>query len=136
MDIRAVDRHKAPVPSTIVRRGVQADGTARYAIFSSPPADIVSVARVRPLLPDDQAATSAADRLLLDDYAAGKSAKRSAMELNREKTPAPSSGGWGFGTINGNVKMLAVDVQGDLAGILAMASNAKARVPRDAGFRV
>ena len=32
-------------------------------------------------------------------YAAGKSAKRIAVELNREKVPALSGGDWGFSTI-------------------------------------
>lgn len=41
---------------------------------------------------------------IFDDYAAGKSAKRIAVELNREKVPAPSGGDWGFSTINGNPK--------------------------------
>ena len=43
-------------------------------------------------------------RRIFDDYAAGKSAKRIAVELNREKVPAPSGGDWGFSTINGNPK--------------------------------
>ncbi len=37
-------------------------------------------------------------------YAAGKSAKRIAMELNAAGIPAPGGGDWGFSTINGNVK--------------------------------
>ena len=38
------------------------------------------------------------------DYAAGKSSKRIAVELNREGIPAPNGGDWGFSTINGNPK--------------------------------
>ena len=38
------------------------------------------------------------------DYAAGKSARRIATELNKEHIPAPSGGDWGFSTINGNAK--------------------------------
>lgn len=38
------------------------------------------------------------------EYAAGKSPKRIAMELNEAGIPAPGGGEWGFGTINGNVK--------------------------------
>jgi len=41
---------------------------------------------------------------ILQDYAAGKSAKRIASELNREGIRAPSGGDWGFSTINGNPK--------------------------------
>ena len=43
-------------------------------------------------------------RRIFADYAAGKSAKRIAVELNREGIPAPSGGAWGFSTINGNHK--------------------------------
>ena len=43
-------------------------------------------------------------RRIFRDYAAGKSPKRIAMELNREKISAPSGGDWGFSTINGNPK--------------------------------
>ena len=43
-------------------------------------------------------------RRIFRDYAAGKSAKRIAMELNRDGVPAPSGGTWGFSTINGNPK--------------------------------
>lgn len=43
-------------------------------------------------------------RRIFRDYAAGKSAKRIAMELNREKISAPSGGDWGSSTINGNPK--------------------------------
>ena len=43
-------------------------------------------------------------RRIFHDYAAGKSAKRIAVELNRDKIPAPSGGDWGFSTINGNPK--------------------------------
>ncbi len=49
----------------------------------------------------DQAAVV---RRIFSDYAAGKSAKRIAVELNREKISAPSGGDWGFSTINGNPK--------------------------------
>ncbi len=38
------------------------------------------------------------------DYAAGKSAKRIAFDLNREGIEAPPGGDWGFSTINGNQK--------------------------------
>nr|WP_206364875.1 recombinase family protein [Sphingomonas populi] len=41
---------------------------------------------------------------ILQDYAAGKSAKRIASELNREGIRAPLGGDWGFSTINGNPK--------------------------------
>ena len=43
-------------------------------------------------------------RRIFSDYAAGKSAKRIATELNRDKIPAPGGGDWGFSTINGNPK--------------------------------
>ena len=43
-------------------------------------------------------------RRIFRDYAAGKSAKRIAVELNREGVAAPSGGDWGFSTINGNQK--------------------------------
>ena len=43
-------------------------------------------------------------RRIFVDYAAGKSAKRIAVELNHDKIPAPSGGDWGFSTINGNPK--------------------------------
>ena len=43
-------------------------------------------------------------RRIFRDYAAGKSAKRIAVELNREGVEAPSGGDWGFSTINGNQK--------------------------------
>ena len=49
----------------------------------------------------DQAAVV---RRIFSDYAAGKSAKRIAVELNREGISAPSGGDWGFSTINGNPK--------------------------------
>ncbi|MBO0128008.1 MULTISPECIES: recombinase family protein [Agrobacterium] len=43
-------------------------------------------------------------RRIFHDYAAGKSAKRIAFELNNETIPAPGGGDWGFSTINGNPK--------------------------------
>ena len=43
-------------------------------------------------------------RRIFRDYAAGKSAKTIAFALNKEGIPAPSSGDWGFSTINGNPK--------------------------------
>jgi DNA invertase Pin-like site-specific DNA recombinase len=43
-------------------------------------------------------------RRIFRDYAAGKSPKRIATELNAEGIPAPSGGDWGFSTINGNAK--------------------------------
>lgn len=43
-------------------------------------------------------------RRIFRDYAAGKSAKRIAFELNKETIPAPGGGDWGFSTINGNPK--------------------------------
>jgi site-specific DNA recombinase len=43
-------------------------------------------------------------RRIFRDYAAGKSPKKIAMELNREKMPGPSGGAWGFSTLNGNAK--------------------------------
>ena len=43
-------------------------------------------------------------RRIFQNYAAGKSAKRIAVELNREGVEAPSGGDWGFSTINGNPK--------------------------------
>ncbi|TVV74642.1 recombinase family protein [Sphingomonas solaris] len=49
----------------------------------------------------DQAAVV---RRIFSDYAAGKSAKRIAVELNREGISAPNGGDWGFSTINGNPK--------------------------------
>lgn len=41
---------------------------------------------------------------IFQDYAAGKSAKRIAKELNEDQIPAPGGGQWGFSTINGNPK--------------------------------
>ena len=49
----------------------------------------------------DQAAVI---RGIFEGYAAGKSAKRIATELNRAKVPAPTGGEWGFSTISGNPK--------------------------------
>ena len=43
-------------------------------------------------------------RRIFRDYAAGKSAKRIAFELNKDSISAPGGGDWGFGTINGNPK--------------------------------
>ncbi|WP_296739687.1 recombinase family protein [Mesorhizobium sp.] len=43
-------------------------------------------------------------RRICRDYAAGKSSKRIAFELNKEGIPAPGGGEWGFSTINGNLK--------------------------------
>ncbi|MDP0930352.1 recombinase family protein, partial [Paracoccus onubensis] len=43
-------------------------------------------------------------RRIFRDYAAGKSAKRIAAELNHDGVEAPSGGAWGFSTINGNRK--------------------------------
>ena len=43
-------------------------------------------------------------RRIFRDYAAGKSPKRIATELNGEGIAAPSGGEWGFSTINGNAK--------------------------------
>lgn len=43
-------------------------------------------------------------RRIFRDYAAGKSPKSIATELNQEGIPAPSGGDWGFSTINGNAK--------------------------------
>jgi site-specific DNA recombinase len=43
-------------------------------------------------------------RRIFRDYAAGKSPKRIAMELNKAGIPAPAGGDWGFSTINGNAK--------------------------------
>ena len=43
-------------------------------------------------------------RRIFEDYAAGKSAKRIATELNHDGVAAPSGGDWGFSTICGNPK--------------------------------
>ncbi len=43
-------------------------------------------------------------RRIFRDYAAGKSAKRIAFELNKDGIAAPGGGDWGFSTINGNPK--------------------------------
>jgi site-specific DNA recombinase len=43
-------------------------------------------------------------RRIFQAYAAGKSAKRIATELNRDGIQAPTGGAWGFTTINGNSK--------------------------------
>ena len=43
-------------------------------------------------------------RRIFRDYAAGKSAKRIAVELNQDGIEAPSGGDWGFSTINGTRK--------------------------------
>ncbi len=47
---------------------------------------------------------SAVIRRIYRDYAAGKSPKRIATEMNKEGIRAPSGGDWGFSTINGNAK--------------------------------
>ncbi|EGO93766.1 recombinase family protein, partial [Acidiphilium sp. PM] len=49
-------------------------------------------------------AESSVIRRIFADYAAGKSPKRIATELNRDRIKAPSGGDWGFSTINGNAK--------------------------------
>lgn len=41
-------------------------------------------------------------RRIFQDYAAGKSAKKIAVSLNEDHVPCPTSGAWGFSTINGN----------------------------------
>jgi len=43
-------------------------------------------------------------RRIFRDYVVGKSAKRIAVELNRDGIAAPGGGDWGFSTINGNTK--------------------------------
>ena len=43
-------------------------------------------------------------RRIFADYAAGKSPRQIAHELNAEGVPGPRSGGWGPSTIHGNVK--------------------------------
>ena len=43
-------------------------------------------------------------RRIFTDYAAGKSPRQIAHELNAEGVPGPRSGGWGPSTIHGNVK--------------------------------
>jgi site-specific DNA recombinase len=43
-------------------------------------------------------------RRVFRDYAAGKSAKKLALDLNKEGVPSPAGGGWGFSTILGNPK--------------------------------
>ncbi|MGO3934205.1 recombinase family protein [Rhodopseudomonas pseudopalustris] len=43
-------------------------------------------------------------RRIYRDYVIGKSAKRIAVELNRDGIRAPGGGDWGFSTINGNAK--------------------------------
>ncbi|MFD2249550.1 recombinase family protein [Pseudochelatococcus lubricantis] len=43
-------------------------------------------------------------RRIFRDYAAGKSSKRIAVELNKDGVTAPGGREWGFSTINGNVK--------------------------------
>ena len=43
-------------------------------------------------------------RRVFEAYADGKSPKRIAMELNRDRVPAPGGGDWGFSTIVGNPK--------------------------------
>jgi site-specific DNA recombinase len=43
-------------------------------------------------------------RRIFRDYAAGKSANRIAVELNKDGIRAPGGGDWGNSTINGNVK--------------------------------
>jgi hypothetical protein len=43
-------------------------------------------------------------RRIFRDYAAGKSPKKIATELNREGVPGPAGGTWGFSTLNGNAK--------------------------------
>ncbi|MDE2467098.1 MAG: recombinase family protein [Alphaproteobacteria bacterium] len=49
-------------------------------------------------------AESSIIRRIFEDYAGGKSPKRIATELNRDRIKAPSGGDWGFSTINGNLK--------------------------------
>lgn len=43
-------------------------------------------------------------RRIFRDYAAGKSAKRIAVELNKDGIAAPGGGNWGFSAINSNPK--------------------------------
>jgi site-specific DNA recombinase len=43
-------------------------------------------------------------RRIFRDYAAGKSANRIAVELNKDGIRAPGGGDWGNSTINGNIK--------------------------------
>jgi site-specific DNA recombinase len=43
-------------------------------------------------------------RRVFEAYADGKSPKRIAVELNRDRIPAPAGGEWGFSTIIGNPK--------------------------------
>ncbi len=43
-------------------------------------------------------------RRIFRDYVVGKSAKRIAVELNKDGVAAPGGGDWGFSTINGNTK--------------------------------
>lgn len=43
-------------------------------------------------------------RRIFRDYIAGKSAKRIAVELNKDGISAPGGGDWGFSTINGNAR--------------------------------
>ncbi|WP_432612444.1 recombinase family protein [Brucella pituitosa] len=43
-------------------------------------------------------------RRICREYAAGKSAKRIAFELNKDGIAAPGGSDWGFSTINGNAK--------------------------------
>ncbi len=49
-------------------------------------------------------AEAAVIRRIFTDYAAGKSPKRIATELNRAGVPGPTGGDWGFSTIIGNPK--------------------------------
>jgi hypothetical protein len=48
-------------------------------------------------------AEAAVVRRIFRDYAAGKSPKRIAVELNMDGITAPGGGQWGFSTLNGNV---------------------------------
>jgi site-specific DNA recombinase len=49
-------------------------------------------------------AEAAVIRRIFTDYAAGKSPKKVATELNREGVPGPTGGDWGFSTIIGSPK--------------------------------
>ena len=71
-----------------------------YTVQRRVGADGQPVTGERATNPEDAAVV----RRVFEAYADGKSPKRIAMELNRDRVPAPGGGEWGFSTIVGNPK--------------------------------
>lgn len=71
-------------------------------------------------------------RRIFQDYAAGKSPKRIAHELNAERVPGPAGKAWSPSTIYGNWRRgTGILIKGDIVGILSFAS-AKKELPATA----